>query len=167
LRTIGERVNHSPVIPLKRRRVIELGRPAGLAERLIAAAVAAGCVATVAVGLSLQPSPRGLGTHEQLGLPPCQFLLTTGMPCPTCGATTAFAAMVHGRPVQAFRAHPLGAVLALVVVVAAAMALTTALGAISWLPLLRRLPWQSIALGGAALWVGSWIYKILAVKLGL
>lgn len=59
----------------------------------------------------LSPSPSGLGTHLQLGLPPCAFLTITSVPCPSCGLTTAFAYMVRGEVVRACSANALGAVL--------------------------------------------------------
>jgi hypothetical protein len=57
----------------------------------------------------LKPSPALVGTHTQLFLPPCLLYRLTGVPCPTCGMTTSFALVAHGRIYQAFFAHPLGA----------------------------------------------------------
>jgi Protein of unknown function (DUF2752) len=45
----------------------------------------------------LEPDPRGFGTHEQLGLQPCSFWRYFGRPCPTCGATTAWAWTLRGE----------------------------------------------------------------------
>jgi hypothetical protein len=56
----------------------------------------------------LRPSPTGWGTHQWLGLPPCLFHLFTGLPCPFCGMTTAFAHMARGEIAQAFSCHVLG-----------------------------------------------------------
>ena len=47
--------------------------------------------AVLVVAALLTPSPIGHSTHTQLGLPPCGFLVMTGLPCPGCGMTTAFA----------------------------------------------------------------------------
>ena len=45
---------------------------------------------------SLEPDPRGYGTHEQLGIAPCTFQKSTGLACPMCGATTAWAHLLRG-----------------------------------------------------------------------
>jgi hypothetical protein len=45
----------------------------------------------------LEPSPRGYGTHQQLGFPPCTFRVLWQIPCPSCGGTTAFAWFVRGN----------------------------------------------------------------------
>lgn len=62
------------------------------------------------IGLSrwLTPSPYGVGTHLQLGLPPCSLYLITGRPCPTCGDTTSFAWMARGHILDALHANFLG-----------------------------------------------------------
>ncbi|MEO0323786.1 MAG: DUF2752 domain-containing protein [Myxococcota bacterium] len=62
----------------------------------------------------LTPDPVGHGTHTQLGLPPCGFLLVTGFPCPGCGLTTCFTHMVRFEFVDAVRANPFGVALFLV-----------------------------------------------------
>ena len=41
-------------------------------------------------------NPRSMATHTQLGLPPCNFVMLTGKPCPACGMTTSFALLVRG-----------------------------------------------------------------------
>jgi hypothetical protein len=64
------------------------------------------------VAWSLTPDPRGLGTHQQLGLPPCSLRLLTGRLCPSCGATTAFAHFVRGEWSSGFRANPAAFLLA-------------------------------------------------------
>src|SRR5205085_8465910 len=61
-----------------------------------------------AVGAFLKPDPSGHGTHTQLGLPPCPSVLLFSRPCPGCGLTTSFTAMIHGDLPAAFHAHLLG-----------------------------------------------------------
>lgn len=75
------------------------------------AAFALGAILVVSTAASLDPDPRGLGTHEQMGLHPCGFYLSTGRPCFSCGMTTAFASMASLRPLDALAANPLGTVL--------------------------------------------------------
>jgi hypothetical protein len=71
----------------------------------------------LAVAVWLKPDPRGYGTHQQLGAGPCGMVLTTGLPCPTCGMTTAFAHTVRGQWISAFMAQPAGFALALATIV--------------------------------------------------
>ncbi|MFZ4506948.1 MAG: DUF2752 domain-containing protein [Fimbriimonas sp.] len=68
-------------------------------------------VGVTAVGLYLTPSQRGHGTHEQLGLPPCPSVLLSQRPCPGCGLTTSWTAVLHGDFQHAFQAHALGPIL--------------------------------------------------------
>jgi hypothetical protein len=74
-------------------------------------AVAISCAFVLAAWLS--PDPRGVGTHEQLGMPPCTMHWVLGIPCPFCGMTTAFSLLAHGRPLAAFRTQPAGLIIAL------------------------------------------------------
>lgn len=93
--------------------------------RLYAAGVAAAALAILFTAAWLQPEPREMGTHRQLGLPPCGFYVTTGLPCPTCGMTTAFAYAVRGQVIQSIRAQAAGFILALATVVVAGLGLFT------------------------------------------
>jgi hypothetical protein len=75
-------------------------------------------VGSVVLGLlltaaRLTPDPRGLGTHRQLGLPPCTVVTWLGIRCPSCGMTTAWSHFVRGNVVAAVRANAGGALLAL------------------------------------------------------
>src|SRR5262245_26391128 len=81
--------------------------------RLAFAAVALVCGAVLVIARRLPPDPRGLGTHEALGLPQCGFVLVSGLPCPTCGMTSSFSLIMHGRPLAALVAQPAGALLCL------------------------------------------------------
>jgi len=57
--------------------------------------------------------PRRMETHVQLGLPPCNFRILTGVPCPSCGMTTSFALLVRGDLENSLRANAVGTLLAL------------------------------------------------------
>src|ERR1700742_4113164 len=62
----------------------------------------------------LEPDPRGFGTHQRMGFPPCTFRVMTGFPCPSCGMTTCFAHYTRGQWQQALDANAAGGVLAVV-----------------------------------------------------
>ena len=79
-------------------------------------------MAPLAVACLLEPNPLNRGTHQQLGLPPCTMFVVTGHRCPACGMTTAWAHLVRGHWIGAFRANVGGALLGLLT-----------LGAVPWL----------------------------------
>jgi Protein of unknown function (DUF2752) len=58
-------------------------------------------------------SPLSMATHRQMGLPPCTFFATPGLPCPSCGMTTSFALLVRGDVANSLRADAVGTLLAL------------------------------------------------------
>lgn len=125
--------------------------------RWVGLLVAGACWAVVGVAAWLSPDPSGTGTHTQLGLPACGMLARTGWPCPTCGMTTAFAAMAHAQAGRAFRAQPAGATLFLAV---AALGLLAGVQAAVGRGLLGRVlrPWMAVA--AAALIVLGWAVLI-------
>ena len=57
-------------------------------------------------------SPKTMGTHQGLGLPPCNMVQLIGKPCPSCGMTTSFSLLMHGDPVNSVKANWAGTVLA-------------------------------------------------------
>lgn len=88
------------------------------AERLLLLCGLTGLLAILALARFLHADPRGYGTHEQLGFPPCVTQRFLHLPCPFCGMTTSFSLMAHGRVYDAFLTQPAGA-LAFVAVLAA------------------------------------------------
>lgn len=85
-----------------------------LTSRIVWFFLAAVPLAVIVTARLLTPDPSGHGTHTQLGLPPCGFLVITGCPCPGCGLTTAFSHMAHLNPIGAAQANPFGIPLFLV-----------------------------------------------------
>jgi hypothetical protein len=81
------------------------------AVRFIVLVAGAGLLGLLFASRWLTPDPRGLGTHEQLGLPPCGFYLWWGVPCPSCGMTTSWAWLVQFEFAEAFTQHAGGALL--------------------------------------------------------
>ncbi len=128
----------------------------------IALSCVSGIVLTIARVLS--PSPNGLGTHQQLGLPPCFFHKLTGIPCPTCGMTTSFAHTVRFHFYEAFVTQPFGML---------ACVLMALLIPLSFVLMRRRVPWlKLLTVRGSnavmyvllALFVIAWGYKIWAMR---
>jgi hypothetical protein len=79
-------------------------------QRLLAAAVGLAACAALVTARTLDPDPRGYGTHEQLGWPPCGFRKLVGWPCPVCGMTTAWTYAVRGEVRSAVAVNAAGAV---------------------------------------------------------
>src|SRR5262245_12089537 len=79
----------------------------------------AGLLAGVfAVAFYLNPydadgKPRTMATHTQLGMPPCNFVILAGKPCPSCGMTTSFALLVRGDVSASLRANWAGTLIAI------------------------------------------------------
>ena len=57
--------------------------------------------------------PLRIGTHMRLGMPPCEFYVIFGKPCPSCGLTTSFALLLHGDIGNSLRANAVGTVMAM------------------------------------------------------
>ena len=88
---------------------------AGVAVRSVAALLALACLGVLLLAAWLPPSPTGTATHARsLGLPPCNFLRTTGLPCPACGMTTSFSWFAKGNLAASFYVQPMGTVLAVI-----------------------------------------------------
>ncbi len=102
-----------------------------------------------------------MGTHHQLGLTPCPWLLAYGYPCPTCGMTTAVAHAAHGSIRASFAAQPAGAILA----IALAATFWAAIHAAATGSLLLRAFWRSvqgwIGIAVAAVLLAGWAYTLL------
>jgi hypothetical protein len=81
--------------------------------RFLAFGISIGCFAVLVLAARLSPSPSGMGSHQSLRLQPCQFLVSTGLPCPSCGMTTSFTWFVRGNLLASVYVQPMGAVLAL------------------------------------------------------
>ncbi len=116
--------------------------------------------AVFALAAWLPPSASGHGTHESLGLPPCGFLVITGIPCPSCGLTTSFSHMAHGHIWLAFVTQPFGFVLFLLFIYMWVM---------SGYAIVRKIPFSLVTGSRTMEWIQvilliimmlAWIYKI-------
>lgn len=88
------------------------GNPIGRRGRIALLLLGACLIAGFGLACSLEPDPRGFGTHERLGFPPCTIQVSFGLPCPSCGMTTSFSNFVRGRVVEAAEANLAGLLLA-------------------------------------------------------
>ena len=123
-------------------------------------ALGAGVVLVAAA--MLEPDVRGYGTHTQLGLPPCGFRFLTGLPCPGCGLTTAFAHAIRGEWLSALSANPLGMLLFLLVCSAIPFSVVGALHGWSLDSLFERLALGRWALAVAGSSVALWVVRLVA-----
>jgi hypothetical protein len=122
-----------------------------------------GLVLTVllATAIFLHPDGRNYGTHQQLGLPPCSFYCLFGVPCPTCGMTTAWAHLMHGGVLASLRTNAGGTLLALLAIAAAPWSLAAAIRGryFVWTPDGRWVTWT---LGGiGAIVVLQWGCRLI------
>lgn len=85
-------------------------------ERATMAIVGVTLSCLLVIAWVLTPSPTGLGTHQQLGLPGCSMLTFTGIRCPGCGMTTSWAHVMRGNIAQACSANLGGTVLCLLTI---------------------------------------------------
>lgn len=132
-----------------------------LADRVTAATIAAVAIWLTARLLAVVPDARGHGTHEQLGMEPCGWPLVYGVPCPTCGCTTAASQLVHGDIVGAFVTQPFGAAVAMLGVALGVHAIACLCRGRSFADLLVRLPFWRLVSGMLLLLMASWGYKYL------
>ena len=130
------------------------------AEKIVQVVLAAVLAGVLGLGMVLKASPTGSGTHTVLGLPPCGTLMTTGRPCPTCGATTSFVLAAHGQFYEALANQPLG----FMAFVAAVGGLSLVVGMLitgkSGRPLLTRQRVTILVVIFLVAALASWFYKL-------
>lgn len=98
----------------KRAKMLHQQLPVGI--RWLCLVSGLGLLSLLATARYLTPSPAGLGTHQQLGLPPCTTMVIWNVPCPTCGMTTSWAWVMRGNLMQASRANLGGTMLAIIAI---------------------------------------------------
>ena len=120
-----------------------------------------GLLLALGIAACLHPDPRGIGTHEHLGLPPCTFSIWFGLRCPFCGMTTAWAHTVRGQVGAAWAANAGGPLLALAAMLAGPWMVASA---VRGRPLLGRPSEPLLAAAGlivAAVIMVDWLRRIL------
>jgi hypothetical protein len=129
----------------------------------LAAAVPSGAVWFI--GCWLNPNHGPLGIERQLGTSRCGFYTEYGIPCPTCGWTTAVSHLYHGQILQALLTQPAGAIFGALTLLFFSIALGGALTG-RWLGPGPRWLWAyryRIVTTAVLILLLSWGYKIWAV----
>ncbi len=133
--------------------------------RLLLAALGVALAVPLVIACLLVPDPtgKGYGTHEQMGLPPCTFTQTVGIRCPSCGMTTSWTYLVRGRVDRAVMANSGGTLLAIIALVTAPWAIVTAVrGRLLW----GRPSDHAIALGTAVVLVVTLVDWVIRLAVG-
>jgi len=133
-------------------------------KRLVAAGVLVVTGAILIVAAVLSPDASGAGTHTQLGMPACSWIVAADMPCPTCGYTTAFTHAAHGDLSAAFGTQPFAALLAVATAVVFIGSLIVVLTGAPLGGLVARYwtaKWTWAVIGMV---LAAWVYKILLFK---
>ena len=128
--------------------------------RLCLAAAATCLLAPLTTAACLRPDPAGLGTHRQLGLPPCTFVYLFETRCPSCGMTTAWSHAVRGHWLQAGRANAGGVALAACAMLAAPWLLISAARGRWWIGAPSEGSLACLGVGVAALTLADWAYRL-------
>lgn len=139
----------------------------GFWARVLAFGIATACLTVLVLASQLRPSAAGVGSHQALGLKPCQFLQSTGLPCPSCGMTTSFAHFARGNFVASAYVQPMATALAAIAAATVWAALYVAFTGRPVYRLLRLLPGRYYLLPLLALAVLAWGWKILIHLNGL
>jgi hypothetical protein len=127
------------------------------------AATLSGSLGVLVLARLLTPHRSGLGTHMQLGIPPCAFLKLTTFPCPSCGLTTAFAHMARFDFVAAEHSHALAGPLFALTVIACVISLPACVRAWPIADTLRglRVTRLAVIIGAAAML--AWVVRVAAM----
>lgn len=94
--------------------------------RLLMLAAAVFLAAPLVIATRLEPSASGIGTHQQLGLPPCTAQMLWAVRCPACGMTTSWSHFVRGQFVLSMHANVAGTLLAVITCTAVVVLLSGA-----------------------------------------
>lgn len=130
-------------------------------ERVAAGVFAALSLALLLVAATLRPQASGSGTHTQLGLAPCGWVVKYGRPCMTCGMTTAFAHAAEGELSKSFVAQPGGLVLAVGAAATFWAGLHVAATGSRLGHMFARLLTPRWIAVGAVVFLAAWVYKLV------
>ncbi|MCM2374140.1 DUF2752 domain-containing protein [Aporhodopirellula aestuarii] len=133
--------------------------PGQLRLRVAALLVMLVTLTPLGVARTLTPATQGLGTHQQLGLPPCSMRVLFSIRCPACGMTTSWSHWTRGQWISSFQSNTGGTLLAFLVPVIAFLA-----GRVLWTGRLPstttsyRIGWAIVAIG--AITLSDWFIRL-------
>ncbi len=130
-----------------------------VAFRIAALLLALLPLSLLAVARNLQPSTSGLGTHQQLGFPPCTLRVLAGIRCPGCGMTTSWAHFTRGDLHSSLASNSGGCLLAIYSLVFAYCSLHAGIrGQMPTVSTQRTLAISLIAI--AAVTIADWAWRL-------
>ncbi len=135
-----------------------------VARRLIALTIWLGCTAVLTVAFLVTPAEAGLGTHQQLNLPACGWIVTANLPCFTCGMTTSFAHAVRGNLLSSIVAQPAGFLLALGTAMTMFVSLHVLITGSNLAGFFLRLWSPRLLWLVGIVFLGAWVFKIVMYK---
>jgi hypothetical protein len=135
-------------------------RPPTTLTRLGGLLTAAAGAAVLGVALWLTPDAAGIGTHTQIGWAPCGFEGRTGLPCATCGMTTATSLAAHGHLLTSLRVQPGGFLFALTCMLAVIAGFWSVWTGRSLTPVARFLAKPKALLTLGLLILLAWLYRL-------
>ncbi|MCC9604801.1 DUF2752 domain-containing protein [Blastopirellula sp. JC732] len=121
--------------------------------------IVAGLLGTAAM---LTPNNQGLGTHQQLGLPPCSSRVWFGVRCPACGMTTSWAYLTKGNVVGSIRSNAAGFLLGLTAMASAPWLLVTAFRGRPPLGYPNEIVALVVVCSIAAVMVAEWLFRVMS-----
>ena len=133
-------------------------------ERWVCAVLAAAAALVLGVAAWLDPAPSGVGTHQALGLAPCGWMQGMGVPCPSCGMTTAFALAAEGSFLASAYVQPMGFLLAVGTAATCLVSLHVALTGSRLGHVLGARITPRVVLGLGILALLSWGWKVALVR---
>lgn len=127
-----------------------------------AAVILVAAASVLGVARWLNPDDPEMPMNRQLGIPACSWMTDFGIPCPTCGMTTAFAESAHGHWLRAIVSQPAGWLEFVLVCILGLVSLVELVTGTGW-----RINWYRLRPGRAVIVAVSvvllsWAYKVLA-----
>ena len=136
----------------------------GYPERFVLVAYVVAVVILMVFLHAVVPDARGFGTHEQLGMTPCSWPRSMGIPCPTCGCTTAASHLAHGEFLTAVVVQPFGVFFTVAGLYGVWLALFHLATNRSLMWRISTWPWARLLLLTICLCLLAWVYKIVAFR---